>query len=103
MEAKDKKWESDPEQTFDDKRSEEQINSAKEEVDRRNENLEGGYKEKMEMGINNILILKANPKKIIGKPTQTPTIFSYHKKFNGKKKNPINWVFFLNSFLLTIC
>ncbi|MBK0383123.1 hypothetical protein I5M32_09145 [Pedobacter sp. SD-b] len=51
MEAKDKKWESGPMQETDDKRTIEQINRAKEEAQRRNENLdeeepEGGYKEK---------------------------------------------------------
>ena len=50
MDTKDKKWESGPMQETDDKRTEEQLERAKEECERRNENLddggEGSYKEK---------------------------------------------------------
>jgi len=50
MGTEDKKWESGPRQETNDKRTDDQINRAKEEADRRNENLEdepeGSYKEK---------------------------------------------------------
>ena len=50
MEAEDKKWESGAVQQTKDKRTIEQMERAKEECDRRNENLddkgEGSYKEK---------------------------------------------------------
>jgi hypothetical protein len=62
MDAKDKKWESGPEQTFDDERSDEQVNRAKEEVERRNGNLEGGYKEKNGDEDEQFTDLKSEPK-----------------------------------------
>ncbi len=50
MEAKNKKWESGPMQDTDDKRTAEQLERAKEESERRKDNLEdkgeGGYQEK---------------------------------------------------------
>lgn len=50
MEAKNKKWESGPMQDTDDERTDEQMKRAKEESERRKENLddkgEGSYKEK---------------------------------------------------------
>lgn len=50
MGTENKKRESDPRQETEDKRTDEQISRAKEEADRRNENLEdgpeGSYKEK---------------------------------------------------------
>ena len=76
MEAKDKKWESGPRQETDDKRTDEQINRAKEEADRRNENLEdgpeGSYKEKNGDNKKQFDDIKSEPKQDV-KPTHPQT------------------------------
>ncbi len=76
MGTEDKKWESGPRQETNDKRTDEQTNRAKEEADRRNENLEdepeGGYKEKNGNDIKQFDDIKSEPKLDV-KPTHPQT------------------------------
>ncbi len=62
MDAKDKKWESGPDQNFKDDRTQEQSDRAKEEVERNNKNLEGSYKEKNGNANKQFSDLKNEPK-----------------------------------------
>ncbi|MFC5282546.1 hypothetical protein [Pedobacter alpinus] len=76
METENKKWESGPMQETEDKRTEEQLNRAKEECDRRNENLdeggdiEGSYKEKNGDEDEQFTDLESEPK-LDKKPTKS--------------------------------
>ncbi len=74
MDSKDKKWESGPMQDTDDKRTEDQLLRAKEESERRKENLddkgEGSYKEKNGGDDEQYTDLKSEPKQD-KRPTKT--------------------------------